>query len=167
MPIQHEIAPYHTAVALDGPGTAKEMLADYRYLGLSLGPHPLALLRNEPEFRNCRTARDLEGYVQGNFVQIAGIVTCRQRPSGPSGVVFMTLEDETGNSNVIVWKSILERFRAVLLQSQLIAIKGVVEREGAVIHVIAGHAQDLSHKLRELASDEAPGEPKFEARNFH
>ena len=167
LPIQRETAPYRTAVALDGPGTAKEMLADYRYLGLSLGPHPLALLRNEPEFRNCRTARDLEGYVQGNFIQIAGIVTCRQRPSGPSGVVFMTLEDETGNSNVIVWKSILERFRAVLLQSQLIAIKGVVEREGAVIHVIAGHARDLSHKLRELASDGAPEAPKFEARNFH
>ena len=165
--IQRETTPYHTAVALDGPGTAKEMLADYRYLGLSLGPHPLTLLRGQPEFRNCRTARDLEGCVQGNFVQIAGIVTCRQRPSGPSGVVFMTLEDETGNSNVIVWKSILERFRAVLLQSQLIAIKGVVEREGTVIHVIAGHARDLSHKLSELASDEAPGEPKFEARNFH
>ncbi|MCY3813220.1 MAG: error-prone DNA polymerase [Gammaproteobacteria bacterium] len=167
LPIQRETAPYHTAVALDGPGMAKEMLADYRYLGLSLGPHPLALLRNEPEFRNCRTARDLEGYVQGNFIQIAGIVTCRQRPSGPSGVVFMTLEDETGNSNVIIWKSILERFRAVLLQSQLIAIKGVVEREGAVIHVIAGHARDLSHKLRELANDGAPEAPKFAARNFH
>ena len=161
--IQREITPYHTAVALDGPGVGNEMLVDYRYLGLTLGPHPMALLRGEPEFRNCRTARDLEGHSQGNFVQIAGIVTCRQRPSGPSGVVFMTLEDETGNSNVIVWESILQRFRAVLLQSQLIAIKGVVEREGAVIHVIAGHVRDLSHKLLELASDE----PTFEARNFH
>ena len=163
--IQPEITPYQTAVALDGPGAAKEMLADYRYLGLSLGPHPMALLRDEPEFRNCRPASDLKGCKQGNYVQIAGIVTCRQRPSGPSGVVFMTLEDETGNSNVIVWKSILDRFRAALLQSQLIAIKGVVEREESVIHVIAGHVRDLSHKMRELARDTSV--PKIEARNFH
>ena len=189
--VQREIAPYWTTVALDSPGEANEMLADFRYLGLTLGPHPMELLRQDPEFKNCRTARELEGLAQGKLVQIAGIVTCRQRPSGPSGVVFMTIEDETGNSNVIVWKSTLDKFRATLLQSQLVAIKGVVERDpasgpapvgneapaehdgvsrkhavgsGAVIHVIAGHVRDLSHKLKALATEETP---KFKARNFH
>ena len=170
LPIQREIAPYRTAVALDGPGIGDDLLADYRYLGLSLGPHPMALLRDDPDFKGCRTAKELLNFSQGQFVQIAGIVTCRQRPSGPSGVVFMTLEDETGNSNVIVWKSMLDRFRPVLLQSQLIAIKGVVEREESVIHVIAGHARDLSHKMLELNRDGVSREtqmPKIEARNFH
>ena len=160
---QGAITPYRTAVALDGPSVGADMRADYRYLGLSLGPHPMALLRSEPEFKGCRTARDLQDCRQEQFVQIAGIVTCRQRPSGPSGVVFMTLEDETGNSNVVVWESVLQRFRAVLLQSQLIAIKGIVEREEAVIHVIAGQVRDLSYKFVELTHDE----PAFESHNFH
>ena len=173
--------PYRTTVALDGPTQGDNLLADYRYLGLTLGPHPMGLLRGEPEFKGCRTARELAGYRHEQFVKVAGIVTCRQRPGTSTGVVFMTLEDETGNSNIVVWNSVLQRFRAALLQSRLIIVKGVVEREGAVIHVVAGEVLDLSHKLGKLSShtstpddeDAAPSETApseavaFRSRDFH
>jgi len=164
--------PYQTDVALASPGKADDMLADYRYLGLTLGPHPMALLRDEPEFHGCRTAGELAGYRHEQFVQVAGVVTCRQRPGSATGVVFMTLEDETGNSNIVVWNSVLERFRAALLQSRLIAVKGVVEREGEVIHVVAGAVRDLSHKLAELSSPDGEAAEDndgaaFKSRNFH
>ena len=163
--------PYRTAVALEGPAEGEEMLADYRYLGLTLGPHPMALLRGEPEFRRCRTAKELQGFCQGQFIQVAGIVTCRQRPGTATGVMFMTLEDETGNSNIIVWNSVLKRFRAELLGSRLVAVKGIVEREGIVIHIVAGQVRNLSHKLTGLALVDMPvsGNPAdslFKSRNF-
>ena len=165
--------PYATTVALAGPSEADDMLADYRYLGLTLGRHPMALLREAPELDRCRTASELATYRHEQFIEVAGIVTCRQRPGSASGVVFMTLEDETGVSNIVVWNSVLQRFRAPLLQGRLIAVKGVVEREGAVIHVIAGQVRDLSHKLAELSSQASreseagsAGE-QFRSRNFH
>ena len=163
--------PYRTAVALEGPAEGEEMLADYRYLGLTLGPHPMALLRGEPEFRRCRTAKELQGFCQGQFIQVAGIVTCRQRPGTATGVMFMTLEDETGNSNIVVWNSVLKRFRAELLGSRLVAVKGIVEREGSVVHIVAGQVRNLSHKLTGLALVETPvsGNPSdslFKSRNF-
>ena len=163
--------PYHTAVALEGPAEGEEMLANYRYLGLTLGPHPMALLRGEPEFRRCRTAKELQGFCQGQFIQVAGIVTCRQRPGTATGVMFMTLEDETGNSNIVVWNSVLKRFRAELLGSRLVAVKGIVEREGIVVHIVAGQVRNLSHKLTGLALVDMPvsGNPAdslFKSRNF-
>ena len=164
--------PYHTTVALDGPAEGEEMLADYRYLGLTLGRHPLAMLREEPEFRHCRTAEELQHFQQGQFIQVAGVVTCRQRPGTATDVMFMTLEDETGNSNIVVWNSVLKRFRAELLTSRLVAVKGIVEREGIVIHVVAGQVHNLSHKLAGLSLVPAPvsGSPNdslFKSRNFH
>ena len=159
-------APYRTAVALPGPSAGQTMLADYRYLGLTLGPHPVALLRQTPELRRCRTAKSLADCRHEQFVQVAGIVTCRQRPGSATGVMFMTLEDETGNSNIVVWSAVLARFRAALLGSRLIAVKGIVEREGMVVHVVAGEVRDLSHKLDGLDSD-TTAQTKFQARNFH
>jgi len=73
--------------------------------------------------------------------------------------MFVTLEDETGNSNIVVWTSVLEKFRAALLQGHLLLIKGVVERENEVIHVVAGHISDLSYELHEIAA--------FKSRDFH
>ena len=159
-------APYRTRVRLDGPNPGEDAMADYRYLGLTLGPHPMSLLREDRAFRHCRRAADLSDYRHDQFVQVAGIVTCRQRPGTTSGVVFMTLEDETGNSNIVVWSSVLERFRAALLQGRLLVIKGVVEREGEVIHVVAGHVRDLTHKLAGLSQRDTE-ESAFVSRNFH
>lgn len=169
-------APYRTTVALPGPSAGQAMHADYRYLGLTLGPHPVALLRQEAELRRCRTAKSLTSCRHEQFVQVAGIVTCRQRPGSATGVMFMTLEDETGNSNIVVWSAVLTRFRAALLGSRLIAVKGVVEREGMVVHVVAGEVRDLSHKLDALGNGGALGggdapsraeAASFPARNFH
>jgi error-prone DNA polymerase len=156
---------YQRDALLAPPSAGQDVLTDYRYLGLSLGPHPLALLRRHPALAGCRTAADLCRYRHGQFVKIAGLVTCRQRPSSASGVVFLTLEDETGNANIVVWTSILERYRSVLLQGELLSIKGTVEREGEVIHVVAGHISDCSALLATLDAT-AVASPTVTSRDF-
>jgi error-prone DNA polymerase len=92
------------------------------------------------------------------FVRTAGLVTCRQRPGTASGVVFLTLEDETGNINVVVWPGVQEQFRAALMTAQLLLIKGTVESRGGVTHVIASALYDHSHTLSHLA---------VKSRDFH
>jgi len=145
------------------PSPKEDLLDDYRYTGLTLGPHPMGILRSEYDFNAYRTAAQLEHYRQGQLIRVAGLVTGRQRPGTATGVVFLTLEDETGNINVVVWSSILQRFRAALLQGQLLKVKGVVEREGSVIHVVAGHVEDATEVLRNIESDTLP----FKSRDFH
>ena len=83
----------------------------------------------------------------GRFVKVSGIVTGRQRPSSAAGVLFLTLEDETDNINVVIWSSVLDRFRSAVVQGRLLKIKGTLERESSIIHVVAGHVEDLSHYL--------------------
>ena len=163
-------APYHTQARLERPGAGDDLIADYRYLGLTLGPHPMSLLREDPALRDCKTSADLLECRANQFVRVAGIVTCRQRPGSATGVVFMTLEDETGNSNIIVWNAVLTRYRAALLQGRLLAIKGVVEREESVIHVVAGEVRDLTERLAGLSERLLTREDamdSFVSRNFH
>jgi error-prone DNA polymerase len=151
------------------PAAADNMINDYRYLGLTLGDHPLALLRADPLLSNqlgrCHTAKKLEACRHRQWVRVAGLVTGRQRPGTASGVLFVTLEDETGNINLVVWVSVLERFRAALLQGQLLRVAGVVERESEVIHVIAGQVDDCTELLANLQSQ--PGVSSFRSRDFH
>ncbi|MEQ8783442.1 MAG: error-prone DNA polymerase [Roseibium album] len=178
-------------LALPSPTPVSDMLDDYRYLGLSLGEHPLALLRADARLcghlARCHTAAELERCRHGQFVRVAGLVTGRQRPGTASGVLFVTLEDDTGNVNLVVWSSVLEQFRAALLQGQMLRVKGVVEREQEVIHVIAGYVEDVTGWLRSLqhskrtsgaepttnrAVSEDPGadlneETPFRSRDFH
>ena len=151
---------FATRIALPGPKEAENVLHDYRYLGLTLRSHPLQLLR--PQLASFRTARELEGYRHGQFVEVAGLVTGRQRPGTATGVLFVTLEDETGNVNLVVWSTVLERFRAALLQGRLLRVKGVVERESKVIHVVAGRIEDASHLLAGITGDALP----FQSRDF-
>ncbi len=139
-------------VNLPPPLETDDLRADYTSLGLTLGRHPMAILRETGEpFLQCKTGKDLESLNHGRFVQVAGIVTGRQRPSSASGVLFLTLEDETNNVNVVIWTRILEKYRAAVVQGRLLKIKGVMERKGSVIHVIAGHVEDLSHYLEHFA----------------
>ena len=158
-------APYRTEVALAEPGVGEDLKQDYRYLGLSLGPHPLSLLRDAPVLRRCRTAAGLERCRHGQFAQVAGLITCRQRPGTATGVVFLTLEDETGNINVVVWSTVLDRYRAEILQGQLLRVEGVVQREREVIHVIAGRVHDATGLLDQLSTSPTPVE--VASRNFH
>ena len=91
-------------------------------------------------------------------MRIAGLVTCRQRPGTASGVVFLTLEDETGNHNVVVWPGIQERYRQALMTAQLLVVTGTLESRDGVMHVIAGTLEDHSSALDTL---------KVKARHFH
>lgn len=143
---------------LPEPTAEATTLMDYDSMRLTLNQHPLALLRNTKPFSQCRRASDLYQLSTGRFVRIAGLITGRQRPGTASGVIFMTLEDETGNTNVVVWKDLQQRFRQAVLTAQLAMIKGVVEKKEDVIHVIAGEIIDLSDHLPSLDS---------RSRDFH
>ena len=145
--------PTDTPVILPAPGEADDLRADYLSLGLTLGRHPMSLLREQTDapFTRCKTAKDLERIRHGRFVQVSGIVTGRQRPASASGVLFLTLEDETDNINVVIWTRILETYRSAVVQGRLLKIKGVLERQESVIHVIAGHVEDLSHYLEHFS----------------
>ncbi|WP_241505769.1 error-prone DNA polymerase [Parahaliea mediterranea] len=134
-------------VELPAPGLAQNIAADYRSTGLSLRPHPMALLRSQLPFRRCKTQAELAGIGHGRFVRVAGLVTNRQRPGTAKGTLFLTLEDETGNINVIVWKATQAHFREPLLRAQLLLVKGTVESNGEVVHVIAGALEDCSQHL--------------------
>lgn len=134
-------------IALPAPDEKAELLADYNSLGLTLNRHPMAILRTGTALGRCLRAAQLESLGNRRFVRVAGIVTGRQRPGTASGVIFLTLEDETGNLNIIVWKSLQQRCRRALLGGKLLLVKGVLERKGSVIHIIAGDIQDHSDAL--------------------
>ncbi|MEX2488607.1 MAG: error-prone DNA polymerase, partial [Pseudomonadales bacterium] len=149
-----QVAEPQPQVDLPVPTESDDLRADYTSLGLTLGRHPMDILRTsngDNPFSKCKTATGLEALKHGRFVQVAGIVTGKQRPSSSSGVIFLTLEDETHNINIVIWPRILERFRAAVIQGRLLKIKGVMERQESVIHVIAGHVEDLSHYLDHLS----------------
>ncbi|WOE77387.1 error-prone DNA polymerase [Pseudomonas protegens] len=134
-------------VNLPRPSVGEDLQADYHSLGTTLGPHPLALLRAQLKARRCRSSRELLEVEHGRSVSVAGLVTGRQRPGTASGVTFVTLEDEFGNVNVVVWRDLAERQRRVLVGSQLLKVDGTLETEGEVRHLIAGRLTDLSPLL--------------------
>ena len=136
-------APVQEALPLlTAPSEAQEVLSDYAAVGLSLRAHPLALLR--PRLKGIASARELETLANDKLVTVAGLVVTRQRPHTASGVVFLTLEDETGAINVIVWRDTVARYQAVLLQAALLKVRGKLQREQGVTHVIASRLTDLS-----------------------
>ena len=143
---------------LAAPTEGQDIVADYRRLGLTLRRHPLALLRRKLTTQRLATAADVRASPHGRPVRTAGIVIGRQRPDTASGVVFVTLEDETGVLNVIVWRNLGDRQRRELLGSRLMAVYGTVEREGEVVHVVAGRLVDLTPMLGALQTS---------SRDFH
>jgi error-prone DNA polymerase len=140
------------------PGEAEELVADYASLGLTLGRHPLALLRPRLARMRLATAAELRGLPHGRPARAAGIVVGRQRPDTASGVIFVTLEDETGSVNVIVWRDLADRQRRELLGSRLLGVHGTLEREGEVVHLIAKRLVDHSELLGSLQTS---------SRDFH
>lgn len=143
---------------LPAPAAISNVLEDYRQLGLSLAEHPLALLRQAGRLKKCHQAIDLPKLANQLPVQVAGLVTCRQSPGTAGGVTFITLEDETGLINVVVWRSIAQRDKTAFLTGRILTVSGQLQRSGEVIHLIAGQLQSLDHCLPELAAA---------ARNFH
>jgi error-prone DNA polymerase len=139
-------------IELTAPTEIEDLTADYNHNGLTLGRHPMELLRERfALFQQCKKQSDLSALGHGRFVRIAGIVTGRQRPGTESGVVFLTLEDETGNMNVVVWKDLQLRCRQPLLKAKLMMVKGVVETDHNVIHIIGGELIDCSQYLNDMA----------------
>ena len=138
--------------ALEPPREGEEIVADYASLGLTLGRHPLALLRGHLDKRDLITAKQLHLLPHGTPARVAGLVTCRQRPDTASGVVFVTLEDETGCMNIVVWRNLVESQRRELLGARLMGVQGVVERDGDVVHVAARRLSDYSALLGPLAA---------------
>jgi error-prone DNA polymerase len=132
------------------PTEGEEIVGDYASLGLTLRRHPLALLRARLAKKRIRSAEEVANSRNGQFIRTAGIVTCRQRPATASGVIFVTLEDETGHVNLIVWNDLADRQRRELLGARLLAVQGEVQRQGLVVHVLARRLEDLSALLGRL-----------------
>jgi error-prone DNA polymerase len=146
------------SVELEAPAEGEDIRADYASLGLTLGRHPLALLRGHLRRLKLLSAEEIRALPHGAPASVAGLVTCRQRPDTASGVIFVTLEDETGCANIVVWSSLVERQRHELLGARLLGVHGKVERDGAVVHVLAHRLADHSALLGPLEA---------ESRDFH
>ena len=142
---------HEEAAELAAPAVVEETLADYRALGLTLGTHPLALLRGQLQAWRVQTAAVLKQARPGQLARASGLVTHRQRPETAKGVVFVTLEDDTGSVNVIVWPDLARTQRRELLGSRLLTVFGVWQREGEVRHLVARRLLDHSTLLQGLA----------------
>jgi error-prone DNA polymerase len=140
----------------------EEVVFDFAAMGLSLRSHPVRLLRAELSAMKMLTSAQMHHYTSGRLVRACGLVTMRQRPQTAKGVVFITLEDETGSVNIIVWTAVKEQFRDVVYRARLMAVYGVWQRDddsgGEVRHLIAKRLVDLTHLLGELATT---------SRDFH
>jgi error-prone DNA polymerase len=157
--LRSEVSVQHAMdVALEPPNEAQNMLADYRSLGLTLNRHPLALLRPELLKLKVVCADQLQHFPNGRLARASGLVTHRQRPPTAKGVVFVTLEDETGAVNVIVWPQVAKQQRQVLLSARLMTVYGRWQRVDGVTHLLAQHLLDHSGWLQGLSN---------RSRDFH
>ncbi len=161
-PVAHDwvdhAATEEPAPLLAAPGVAQEVVSDYRTLGLSLQTHPLTLLRPTLQKEGTHTAQQLNDMADGRWVRACGLVVGRQRPGTAKGTVFVTLEDETGTVNVIVWPALVSRQRRELLASRLLAVSGQWQVAHGVRHLVASKLWDWSHLLGPLVA---------RSRDFH
>jgi error-prone DNA polymerase len=157
-----ETLPLFAAAGRPGPRTepdaglppmplGEQVVNDYRSLTLSLKAHPVSFLRPWLAARGTLAAQALGEAVPGRIVEVAGLVLVRQRPGTASGVIFASLEDETGLANIIVWPKVFEANRRVVLGARMMAVRGEFQREGLVMHVIARSFYDLTPHLQALA----------------
>ncbi|MBF6022584.1 error-prone DNA polymerase [Lysobacter niastensis] len=151
-------SPDEDAILLPAPSAGEDVLSDYRATGLTLRAHPLSLLRARLQRERVMDSRQLRDLPHGRGVHAAGIVTQRQRPATASGTIFVTLEDEHGMVNVVVWPDVALRRRKALLGARLLAVRGRWEHVDGVQHLIARDLQDMSHLLGELQTS---------SRDFH
>jgi error-prone DNA polymerase len=131
------------AIGIRPPSAVDNLKADYASTGLTLGKHPLAFIRRELRKRRVKPAKDLLGLPHGSRVRACGLITMRQRPMTANGTIFLTLEDETGYVNAVIWPRLWEKQRAIVLGASLIAIDGVMETDGEVYHLIADRVHDF------------------------
>jgi len=158
LPLFGNTSPQEEDVALPPPSQGESTLADYARMGLSLGPHPLQQIRSRLRAAQCVDSRSLQHRPHASRVRAAGLVTQRQRPQTASGVTFITIEDEFGPINVVVWSHVAERQRRIFLESRLLGVDGRWEHADGVSHLIAHRLHDLSELLGSLDS---------RSRDFH
>jgi error-prone DNA polymerase len=139
-------------VALPPMRPGEHVIEDYRHLHLSLKAHPVSFVRPELAARGILRHAELPGISPGRIVTIAGLVLVRQRP-GDAKAIFMTLEDETGIANTIVWLRAFEVYRPIVLGARLISVTGELQNEQGVIHIIAHRIEDMSFLLRALTEE--------------
>jgi error-prone DNA polymerase len=150
MPLFGHDSPKEESVVLPPPTQAENTLADYSRVGLSLGPHPLQQIRKRLRAARCMDSKALKERPHESWVRVAGLVTLRQRPQTASGVTFVTMEDEHGLINVIVWRRIAEAQRRELLEAQLLGVEGQWQMVDGTCHVVAGKLLDLTRLLSGL-----------------
>jgi error-prone DNA polymerase len=143
---------------LRAPSEAENVFEDYRTTGLTLRSHPMALLRPQLNKLRLSSAEQVRNARSGQLIRAAGLVTCRQHPETAKGTTFVTLEDETGYINVVVWARLAERSRRELLFSRLMGVAGKIEKQGEVVHLIAGRLMDHTAMLGDL---------EVRSRDFH
>ncbi|WP_425503367.1 OB-fold nucleic acid binding domain-containing protein [Rhizobium oryzihabitans] len=127
------------------------VIEDYSHIGLTLRQHPVAFLRKDLSARNIISCAEAMNARDGRWVYTAGLVLVRQKPGSAKGVMFITIEDETGPANVVVWPTLFEKRRRIVLGSSMMAINGRIQREGEVVHLVAQQLFDLSGDLVGLA----------------
>ncbi|KAF1003415.1 MAG: Error-prone DNA polymerase [Luteibacter sp.] len=150
LPLFGNTSPEEAPVALPPPSQAEDTLADYARVGLTLGPHPIRQVRSRLRAAGCTDSRQLRGVPHGARVRAAGLVTQRQRPQTASGVTFITLEDEHGPVNVVVWRQVAERQRRIYLEARLLAVEGQWQQMDGVCHLVAHRLIDLTGMLATL-----------------
>ena len=125
----------------------REVVEDYSHIGLTLRDHPLSFLREELQTRHVMTCADATGMRDGRLTRVAGLVLVRQKPGSAKGVMFITIEDETGAANLVIWPSLYEQQRRIVLSATMLAVDGKVQREGEVVHIVATKLHDASGLL--------------------
>lgn len=132
----------------------EEVVMDYRHLRMSLRAHPVSFLRSHLDRLRAMPCDDLTRTADGRRVTVAGLIVVRQRPGTAKGTIFLTLEDETGIANIIVWAKVFEAHRAIVLGSRMVSVTGRMQAESGVIHVVADRIVNLTHLLGHLAADD-------------
>jgi error-prone DNA polymerase len=170
-------------VALRPLTAAGEVVEDYATMAFSLRAHPLSFVRGELTRQRWKSMADLRRLKDGDRVRIAGLVLVRQRPGTASGIVFITLEDETGVGNLVVWSTIFDKYRSTIMTADVLGCVGRVQREGEIIHVVADSLYSLNDMLTGVSKDGAdvditqretygtltadPSEMRFHSHDFH
>ena len=144
----------------------QEVVEDYRATGLTLRSHPLSFLRSRLHAKGVITAHKLKQTANNHLVTVSGLVLFRQRPGTANGTIFITIEDETGVANLIIWNQVQTKYRRAIYQGKLLVCQGLVQREGQVLHVIARHVWDWSDQLRTLHTEKSDSMLPVRSRDF-
>lgn len=150
---------FETPVALPHMTASQHVLQDYASTSLSLKAHPVSFVREKLALLHILPTADLSSRRDGDYVKVAGLVLVRQQPGTASGVVFITIEDETSTANLVVFHDIFQAYRKVILQSRLLMVEGKLQIEGEVVHVVVRHCHNFSPLLRDLVTPSS--------RDFH